>query len=564
MNNKFKFEDWLSNQDLNKKDWILVAQYGGSSENESFFTLSVIVDLNRMVSARPNDVQLIDKLVYAPEGRTYLLKKVEYSEVISQIFSDYYIPNSVIDVGDITRNQESDYEIKDFADFHITNNSLIVRPFIYMQENSRLGIRYELDQKFFLYYDAQKINDEYICIDINGDKIIIARIEKGEGWMKCYVLASYLRDYLTLTGYGLWRYHTHYRHGFPKHENLGEFEIQGDTFRYKVFIKEGTDHSLGKWNIILRGHDILLPYKNIDYKPISIRDYNHHESFIIGIDENGKEITRNCEVDRSEFFIPVYFQIGLMKHFYDNPEKYTVNPTFISADPIFAIDYGIVENYVQVWLGDLTRLPPKEQKLWKSFNIPLKERKIPKDRIKRDFGAQFTKPDNIVEDLRELKEIINKKFKEKYGFQLFKDLNSPDIYREKIIHVPFTEDWYEFNSVIESMEIVFVESLNKDMKKLLQGKIEDKILKNMKSIDLLHEFLKTMNLRQKDISKVINPFQLVHNLRSNIASHRKGSDYKQTLKKLGFDSAQKKSLIIRSIINSFIDQFNTILDILKS
>jgi len=563
MVNKFKFEDWLSNQDLDKKDWILVAQYGSSSEDESFFTLSVIVDLNRTVSSSSNDVQLIDKLVYAPEGRTYLIKKVEHSEVLSQIFSDNYVPNGVIDVGDIKKNQELDYEIKDFADFHIINNSLIVRPFIYMQENSRLGIRYELDQKFILYYDAQKISNEYICIDVNGDKIIIARIEKRESWMKYYVSAPYLRDYLTLTGYGLWRYHTHYRHGFPKHEDLGEFEHLGDTFRYKVFVWEGTEHSLGKWNIMLRGHDILLPYKSIDYQPISIRDYNHHESFIIGIDENSKEITRNCKVDRSEFFIPVYFQIGLMRHFYDNPEKYTVNPTFISADPIFAIDYGIVENYIQVWLGDLTRLPLKEQKLWKSFNIPLKERKVPEDRIKRDFGAQFTKPDNIAEDLRELKEKINKIFKQKYGFQLFKDLNRPDAYREKIIHVPFTEDWNEFNSVIESMEIVFVESLNKDMKKLLQGRFEEKTLKNMKSIDLLHEFLKKMNLTQRDISKVVTPFQLVHNLRSNIASHRKGSDYKQTLKRLGFESDQKKSSIIKSIINSLIDQFNVILDILK-
>ena len=551
MINKFKFEDWLSNQDLDKKDWILVAQYGGASENESFFTHSVIVDLNRMISARINDVQSIDKLV----------KTVEHSEVLSQIFSDYYIPNSVIDVGDIRINQESDYEIKDFADFHLIDNSLIVRPFIYMQENRRLGTRYELDQKFPLYYNAQKINDEYIRIDKNGDKIIIARIENGEGWMICYVLATYLRDYLTLTGYGLWRYHTHYRHDFPKHEELGEFEYQGDTYRYKVFIWEGTEYSLGKWNIMLRGHDILLPYKRIDYKPISIRDHNHHESFITGIDKNGNKITRNCKVNQSEFFIPVYFRIGLMKHFYDNPERYTVNPTFITVDPIFTIDYGIVNNYMQVWLGDLTRLPLKEQKLWKSFNIPLKERKIPEDRIKREFEAQFAKPDNIVEDLRELKERINKIFKEKYGFQLFKDLNRPDAYREKIIHVPFTEDWNEFNSMIESMEIVFVESLNKDMKKLLQGKVEDKILNNMKSIDLLHEFLKTTNLPQKDMSKVVNPFQLVHNLRSYIASHRKGSDYKQTLKKLGFDSTQKKSSIIRLIINSFIDQFNVILDI---
>lgn len=564
MVNKFKFEDWLNKQDLNKKDWILIAQYGGSSENESFFTLSVLVDLNRMASAKPNDVQLIDRLVYVPEGRTYLLKKVEYSEVLSQIFSDYYIPNNIINVGNISRNQESDYEIKDFADFHIISNSLIVRPFVYMQDNRRLGTRYELDQKFPLYYNAQKINDEYTRIDENGDKIIIARIENGEGWMKCYVFATYLRDYLTLTGYGLWRYHTHYRHCFPKNEDLGEFEYRGGTFRYKVFIWEGTKHSLGKWNIMLRGHDILLPYKRSDYELISMRNHNHHENFIIGIDENGKDIIRSCKVDQSEFFVPVYFKIGLMKHFYDNPEKYTVCPTFIFADPIFTIDYGIVEKYVQVWLGDLTGLPLKEQKLWKSFNVPLKERKIPEDRIKRDFEAQFAKTDNIVEDLRELKENVNIIFKEKYGFQLLKDLNRPDVYREKMIHVPFTEDWNEFNSVIEAMEIVFVESLNKDMKKFLQDKVEDKTLKSMKGIVLLHELLKKMNTIQKDISKVIYPFQLLHNLRSNIASHRKGSDYKHTLEKLGFDSAQKKSSIVKSIIKSFIDQFSVILEISKS
>jgi len=560
MENIFKFEDWINDQDLTKKDWIIVAQYGGSSKNESFFTQSVIVDLHRMSTYNTEDVDKIEKLIFIPERKWELgfLKKVDQSEVLSQIFSDYYIPNNVIDVGDIKSELTSDYEIENFADYHIIN-SLIVRPFVYMLENRRLGIRYELDQKFPLFYEAQRRNDEYLCMDGNGDIITVAKIEQDKnGWVKCYVLASYLRDYLTLTGYGLWRYHTHYRHGQPNKEDLGEFEYHNKTFRCKLFITEKQKYDLGKWNIVLRGHDILLPYDKSSYEPLSTRYHNHYETFLIGIDEKGNGITHSCKVDQSKFFTPVYFRIDLMKHFYDNPEKYTVHPTFISADSLFAIDYGIVDDKVQVYLGDLSRLPYKEQKLWKSFNISLREKIIPEDRIRRDFYSQFAEPENIVENLRQSKENLNNFFEKKHRFKLFKDLNHPDEYREKIIHIPLTEDWKEFNSVLESLSIVYVESINNEVKKLLQAKISNETLKGKKSIKILQEFLKIMESDDQIILNIIKPFELLHRLRSEFASHRSSSEYKKSLEMLGLNPAQKKSSIIKSLIINLVDRLQTI------
>ena len=552
MESRLNYKEWIKDQDLTKKDWILVAQQGSPSVNELLFTHSVLVDTQHLISKNSNDLDKMTRLIHIPEEDTYFIKKVNSVEVQSIILSNYYIPNGVIDVNNIRGNQRSDYELNDFCDYQIIN-SLIVRPFVFLFTNDRIGERIELDIKFPLFYDAQRVENEYIRIDDNGDKITIAKIEKEGKSIRLLVSSTYLSDYLTLSGYALWRYHSHLLHTITENKDEPDFEYQTEYSRYKVFVGEGSK-DYKNWNIVLRGHELLLPYEKDNYEPILIRRFNKYESFIVGLDVNGNEIVMNSKVKQPEFFTPVYFKNELLKHFYDNPKKYSVLPTFISGGDGFAIDYGIVDDYIQVYLGDLPRLPPEEQKLWKSYNVGLKEKKIPEDRIKRDFLNEFAGPNDIVDQLKSLKNATNALFRKKYTISLFKDLNQPDSYREKIIHIPITDEWNEFNSIIEAMDIVLNESLNIKLKKLINGQIEDSVLQELGTIETFRYFIISTGLAENIAAKIIKPFRLTHQLRNKFASHRTSSDYIKILKELGINGKKKKAEIIESIIKQFISQ----------
>lgn len=217
--------------------------------------------------------------------------------------------------------------------------------------------------------------------------------------------------------------------------NSINYEEAGENFCYKITINPKSDLLLSYAKSFSRflGKDIIQPLKepiHDEYKSLKGENKEKYEKFIIGIDEEGNEIEFTCNPDElSNFFIkkseapdyltPVYFKPEVLRKYYENPSKYSVEDSYISCGSLWEIPYG--RNFlglVHVWLGDLGNLPYEEQKHWRQYNIP-PEGGIGKTTYKRDILAEFVEPDEIIHIFKNEFEKFSQIWRSKMGRDLF-------------------------------------------------------------------------------------------------------------------------------------------------
>ena len=119
-------------------------------------------------------------------------------------------------------------------------------------------------------------------------------------------------------------------------EELGISEIDKNSSSEEYFYNHKVeDVSLlpcGKTKSLIRGKVLI---KNIeDYKP-DIEKNNKFEEFNIGCDEDGKPVSFSCDEKKLRNYFgenpyaprdvtPVFFSEDVLKKYYDNPDKYSV------------------------------------------------------------------------------------------------------------------------------------------------------------------------------------------------------------------------------------------------
>jgi hypothetical protein len=156
-----------------------------------------------------------------------------------------------------------------------------------------------------------------------------------------------------------------------------------------------------------KSHGRLLGKKLVSgdpsFKPdIFGRQKKEYINFIIGSDDDGKEILHTCnEAKLSNYFganpgaphylTPVCFRKEVLSKYYAQPEKYTVNDGYLSCGAVWSlyIDNNHPEA-VMVFLGDLGRLSHTEQMYWRGFNLP--SGKMSRVAFKRSILGQFEDP----------------------------------------------------------------------------------------------------------------------------------------------------------------------------
>ena len=119
-----------------------------------------------------------------------------------------------------------------------------------------------------------------------------------------------------------------------------------------------------------------------------------------------------------------------------------------------------LESYVVVFLGDLGRDLPYEERLhWRQFNIP-PEGGISETNSRRSFLAQFTEPQAADLVFKDEYERLSKDWSAKFGWSFFLPLESGDVHLAKTIRIPVTNSQAEMDEQVLCLTKLLVDSLN--------------------------------------------------------------------------------------------------------
>lgn len=420
------------------------------------------------------------------------------------------------------------------------NNDIGQEPFVIERDYNGMAptsieIVEEFRLLFNLYYNSQK--NEYI--DVENDGITV--IKKDYTGVIC-VHKRYLKTYLTLKNKVM------LLHVDSRCANMDNSKkITDDSLSY--YNPEGTlfyTLNIGNTHINLKEENYSIIYakkvvKGCELQNCNIWPYNQNKSyidFVLGIDENGKEIKYTCDPNKlSNYFganpsaphylTPVYFDAAVLNKYYSKPEIYKVEDGIIRCGSLWSL---YIDNhnpgYVSAYLGDLGRNLPTEQEqhYWRGFNKSI-DGKLSETKFYRDFLSIPTDSKSPDFVFKKTYTAVNSKFKQKFGWPIFLDLNEQDLYNFESLRVPINNSIVEMDMLVLSLVKVLLDSLNeKNIVKQLTGTYE----KLFGSISKLEMWFLESHLA--DYQKHIKFLRNLQDLRSTGTGHRKGKNYKKISK----------------------------------
>jgi hypothetical protein len=268
-----------------------------------------------------------------------------------------------------------------------------------------------------------------------------------------------------------------------------------------------------------------------DFKPSLSRNENKKfVEFIIGVDEEGKEILHTCDEDRlanffgknkgsPQFITPVFFKKDVLTKYYTQPAKYSVEDGYLHCGSLWGVRMD--NNHpdcVMVFLGDLGRLSYKEQLHWRSFNIP--SGKMSHTAFARSIMGQFADPENPALFFKQRFTSFQEKWENKFSWRLFLPMGQEDEYYFRTLRMPLTNEQKEFDDLVLTLAKLFVDSLNEaELAKTLPATNE-----SLKGLDKLEGFLCGRGMRFPQMIEFLRKLQA---LRSTAVAHRKGAKYEK-------------------------------------
>ena len=192
-------------------------------------------------------------------------------------------------------------------------------------------------------------------------------------------LFEYLRNnnLILSIGFDLIRIHNKNLEGYEL--NTKNFEINEENLRYFLCIENKSfNDKLNSFSHIFGKRYIEVPE---DFTESMLNLLDEYKDFIIGVDDFGNEQTFTCDENKlansfganlnaPHFLTPIFFKKEVLNKYYSEPSKYSVKDGSLSCYDLWniCIDNDLDKNVV-VFLGDLGRLPYKEQEYWRIYNI---------------------------------------------------------------------------------------------------------------------------------------------------------------------------------------------------
>jgi hypothetical protein len=546
--NHLAYIDWIDKKEHLASDWTVIAKTDRTKDDQDFNTISCF--------ATP------------PTDET---KKILFTRATWEISGEFGIPQ-------IEGGLDDEWEFQEHPKYQIEH--LTLKPIVISRNfHSYLPSRFEIIQHILLYYEAFWVEDkkEFQTIEENGDIItVIKHIRNSDVDEVVYINTKYLRNYLALTNSFLVRFHDHrrkFKNAMPFKTKDASFNNDVCSYRIEVYNENFVKGYLSYSRLL--GKDIIKPFE----KPTSRFTFDTPEKdyveFIYGINENGENLQYTCnehylsnyftDTGAPHFLSAVYFNKSVLLKYYSEPSRFTVTSRHISCLSLWSIDIDITnEDLVQVWLGDLGRLPQNEQLHWKHYNVQPRGT-ISKYRFETDFEAKFSAPAvektpvaYLIRAYNELNHLTAKQFAGK----VFLELEKNDDHYLKIVREPLTEEWKEFDEQIQALAKIFCDSINVKLLESVSGrKIDNKEIKG--SISLLYVSLEKLGLSTEKINITIEALQAIQTIRSTGAAHRKGKSFEQNLEKYKLNNLTNENKIKQLTIKLYYG-LQSIIDYLQN
>ncbi|CAM4178753.1 hypothetical protein NORO109296_22025 [Nocardiopsis rhodophaea] len=269
-----------------------------------------------------------------------------------------------------------------------------------------------------------------------------------------------------------------------------------------------------------------------NYQPLAQwdRENQTYEDFIIAVDGDGNEVYYTSDEERlanyfgknpdaPHYLTPVFFRKSVMAKYYNDPAKYRVEDGHLYCGGYWGLHLdNSHKDYVVVYLGDLGKLPHKEQIYWRSFNV-VPDGGVSEVAFRRGILGQWADTDEPALAFKAEYERFREAWREKFGWDLFKPLKSEDEHYWRTLHVPTSENQKEFDDQVMALAKLIIERLNeREIAKYITVEQSDK------GITKFGKYLDAVGFpdRQQFVALLRN----LNSLRSGPA-HVKGKDYRR-------------------------------------
>ena len=431
-----------------------------------------------------------------------------------------------------------------------------VEPIVmYLENEGRWPEEVFLAEEFVMYFKLHKEvkgKNEYVYYQVDecGDDVEVARV----AGINLEVKLKYVKEYIAVKKLNLLVFTDEVINDTRSINELGGniipwTTIKDSNFIFSYALQESAGYGLEyKSCAVFRGK-CMMRYNDKDIQHLwKLRD-SGYEDFVVGADEDGKEVFMSCEENRMPNLFtrqgdepyslsPVFFKRDVLSKYFQAVDKYSVQDGDLSGPSWgIRIDNDRSDDYVVAALVDLGRMPHKEQLHWKSFNVlPPRNGSYSTTTFSRWFAAIPTNcseaPDLVF---KQLYIQVNDKWRSKYGWPLFKELAADDQYHFETLHLMGQEnDQKEFDGLIQSITKLIIDSLNeKQLVKAIDSTKPDVLRflseRNIKEskpsniqggITKFECFLISEGLLDSNVIKLLRNIQ---DLRSSTVAHRKNT-----------------------------------------
>jgi hypothetical protein len=305
--------------------------------------------------------------------------------------------------------------------------------------------------------------------------------------------------------------------------------VEEDNMHLHYYSGEVNNHIFSR----ISGKKMILP-PDISVCGIwPFEEEKEYVSFIIGEDERGKPIEHTSDPDAlSNYFganpgaphhlTPVFFDPEVLRKYYENTECYEVQEGMVSYRGLWILR---VDNdspgHVAVFLGDLGRdLPTSEQRYWRAFNVPRREKGLSETTFRRSFLGEWADTKSPEHRFKRVYTECKKKWSDAFGWPLFRDLREADKHVLDRLRIPLKESIGEFDDQILNLAKLIIDSLSEsDIVTMIKGPLP----KDAKGITKLETFFK-----ESGFVADIKLLRTIQEIRSTGAAHLKSEKYDLT------------------------------------
>ncbi len=449
---------------------------------------------------------------------------------------------------------------------------VILRSFLGLRKNS-VEINEEFRLFHNLYYDDN--NDCYIKIDEIGDEHIVVVLEKNGD--KVRIRLQEIRQFLAIKEMHLAIEFVYREFSALTLEELGLAEdtearrSSKGSLTWEFFYANLPDLLTRRQSFSsLSGIKLIepLPKSQSGFPGFATEQEKKYLNFIIGLNDDGFEIEYTCDPsgladffgknpDAPNFLTAVHFKKEVLDKYYTQPSRYTVSGDRLQCGELWSTTIDNENrNHVVVWLGDLAKLPYREQLHWKSFNI------VSHDGPSRSFFTRQILAEMDESDLPEdvflrLYQELLRVSQEHLGWQIILPLEDDDEHHLKSLRAPANNEQREFDQQVLSLTKILIDSLNEARLRELTS--PERNLCGKRGISILEYALRDCGI--DETAQHIGFLRNLQGLRSSGVAHRKGGRYRNVSKNFGMDERDLNEVFV-GILNHSVKFLEFLIPIL--